>query len=97
MKVPDGYKDPPQLKLTAAGKHYLDGPIGITESRMIEGRTTSDGWTALRAWYVSTTATTPNSGARYPISTPTAQAENAVKDGLKIVRYNVQVELVKVR
>jgi hypothetical protein len=97
LKAPDGFQDVPQIKLTAAGKHYIDGTLGATETKAIEGRTTPGGWDALRSWYSSTVASAPTTGGWYPISAPTAKAENAVKDGLKIVRYEVQINLVKIR
>lgn len=96
-KPPETYQDVPQLQLTAAGNSYLSGPLGATVVRDIEGSTTAAGWTAVQAWFAATTAAIPAVGSFFPLSAPTATAENKVVNGLKVVEYNVSIQLGVVR
>jgi hypothetical protein len=95
--VPDTFQDPPKLNLTAQGTHYISGPPGATFSRDVAGFTDAAGWSTLRDWYAAQSLTTPSRDSWYPVTPPTASAENTIIAGLKVIRYNVKLTLVKVR
>jgi hypothetical protein len=96
--VPDTYQDAPTLNLTAQGTHYLSGPQGITKVREIAGFTNQAGWDSiLNIWYPKIIKDPPATGDWFPVTAPKATAENVITEGLKVVRYNVTVTLVKVR
>ena len=95
--VPDTFQDPPKLNLTAQGTHYISGPIGATLVRDVAGYTDAAGWNTLRDWYAAQSLTTPARNDWYPVTPPTASAENIIIAGLKVIRYNVKLTLVRVR
>jgi hypothetical protein len=83
--------------LTAGGKHYVQGTLAATRVRNIEGYTDAAGWAAVQAWCEASWAAVPSTGDYYPISAPTATAENIIDGGVKIVRYAVSLSLAIVR
>ena len=91
------YQDTPQLQLTAAGGHYVSGPLTATRVRRIQGTTTSAGWTNVRSWYETSVAAVPALGAWYPISAPSATAEVIINAGVKETRYTVTVDVAEVK
>jgi hypothetical protein len=95
--VPNAFQDAPQLNLTAQGTHYLSGPTGITNVREIAGYTDRTGWENLRYWYTEITKAAPARDSWFPTTPPKASAENIVVEGLKAIRYNVTLTLVRVR
>lgn len=96
-KPPETYQDVPQMQLTASGATYISGPFGVTTVRDVEGTTNAAGWAAVQAWVVATTVATPDVGDYFPLSAPTAIAENKVIDGVKTVQYTVNISLGVVR
>ena len=96
-KPPETYQDIPQMQLTAGGFSYLSGAYGATVVRDIEGTTDSAGWVKIQQWYAAITASTPNAGAYFPLSPPTASATNKVAlDGetpVKVIEYSVALTL----
>lgn len=96
-KPPETYQDIPQMQLTAGGSSYLSGQLSATVVRDIEGITDSDGWVKIQQWYASITASTPLTGAYFPLSAPTASAVNKVVivEGApeKVVEYSVAFTL----
>ena len=96
-KPPETYQDIPQMQLTAGGFSYLSGPLGATVVRDIEGTTDSAGWVKIQQWFATTTASTPASGAYFPLSPPTASAANKVvvinNAPTKYIEYSVALTL----
>jgi hypothetical protein len=95
--VPDAFDDAPQLNLTAQGTHYLSGPTGITNVKDLAGYTDATGWNNLQYWYAEIIKQRPARNSWFPTTPPKASAENIITAGLKVIRYNVTLTLVKVR
>ena len=95
--VPDSFQDAPQLNLTAQGTHYLSGPTGITNVKDLAGYTDATGWDNLQYWYTEIIKEPPARNSWFPIAPPKASAENVIIEGLKVIRYNIALPLVKVR
>jgi hypothetical protein len=93
LKPPDTYSDLPQLELTATGNHLISGPKVIVRVKDIEGTTNASGWTAVRSWYETNAIATPAAGAYFPISVPTATAENKIVGGAVVIQYTVSIQL----
>jgi hypothetical protein len=93
LKPPDTYSDLPQLELTATGNHLISGPKVVVRVKDIEGTTNAAGWTAVRTWYETNVITTPAAGAYFPISVPTASAENKIVGGAVVIQYTVSIQL----
>ena len=91
-KPVDTFASTPQVEFTAGGVHYVTGPLVPYSIKDVEGETTASGWTALRNWYASTVSTLPATGSLFPISAPTATAENRIVDGVKTTIYTVTVQ-----
>jgi hypothetical protein len=90
-------RDTPSVALTAAGKSYITGPYAAHEARDIEGYITTGTYTDVLTWYDTTIADdTPAAGTWFPVTAPTATAENIIDAGVKVVRYTVQVSAVKI-
>ena len=96
-KPPETFQDVPQMQLTASGATYISGPFGVTTVREIEGTTDAAGWALVQAWVAATALATPAVGSYFPLSAPTASAENKVVDGLKVVQYTINISLGVVR
>jgi hypothetical protein len=96
LKPPDTYAQGPQLELTASGVHYVTGPLVAAKIQDIEGTTNSTGWNNIRSWYESQVVSVPAPNAWFPISPPTATAENAIVSGVKTIRYTVSIQLGRV-
>jgi hypothetical protein len=96
-KPPDSYTFAPTLEPTANGSHYVTGPLSATIVKDIEGETNSAGWDSIRSWYESIAQTTPSTGTYYPISSPTATAENKIINGVKTLVYVVSISLALVK
>lgn len=95
-KPVDTYTQVPQPELTATGVHYIVGPRVPVKIKDVEGTTTASGWNDIRAWYEAIVLNTPAPNTLFPISAPTATAENKVVDGVKTTVYTVVVQLVRV-
>ena len=96
--IPDAFQDSPQLNLTAQGTHYMSGPTGITNVKDLAGYTDdATDWDNLQYWYTEIIKEPPARNSWYPITPPKASAENVIIEGLKVIRYNVTLTLVKVR
>lgn len=91
------YQDAPQVAMLATGNHYLTGPPGFTEARNVQGWCTAAGWGYLQTWYESTVEASVSAGTWFPTSAPTASAEVLVTAGVKSTRYNVSLNLVRLR
>lgn len=92
-KPPETYQDVPQMQLTAAGRSYISGSLGATIVRDIEGTTDAAGWASIQEWFEAATQATPQVGGYFPLSAPTASAQNKVIEGLKVIQYTVNVTL----
>lgn len=93
LKPMETYAQGPSLELTATGKHYVTGPLVVQKIRDIEGTTNVSGWNSIRSWYESQIVARPASGVWWPISAPTATAENVIISGVKSVQYTVSLQL----
>lgn len=97
LKPVESYQDPPQLRLTAAGTHYVEGPIGATKLVDVSGLTDATGWTTIQSWYEAIVLTTPTAGSLYPASVPTASVELKIIGGLRVNEYTVNITLAMIR
>lgn len=95
-KPVDTFSNGPQLQLTGAGVHYTEGPLVAVRIRDVEGTTDATGWNDIRTWYETTIVTSPVASAYYPISPPSASAENKVVNGVKTTVYTVSLQLARV-
>jgi hypothetical protein len=93
LKPVDAYATSPSMELTATGTHYIQGALVPYKIKDVEGITNLSGWDAIRAWYETQIAAVPVAGSYFPISSPTATAENVVVSGVKSVRYTVSIQL----
>jgi hypothetical protein len=93
LKPVDAYATSPSMELTATGTHYIQGALVPYKIKDVEGTTNSSGWNAIRAWYETQIAAVPTAGSYFPISSPTATAENKVIAGVKSVQYTVSIQL----
>jgi hypothetical protein len=96
LKPMETYDNIPQVALTAAGSHYISGPLTASRIRDIEGTTDTPGWEALLAWFEEIVQTTPSLGTYYPVSPPTATAEALLDQGVKSTRYTVSLRLLEI-
>lgn len=93
LKPVDAYATSPTMELTAGGAHYIQGALVPYNIKDVEGTTNLAGWNAIRAWYETQIAAVPLSGSYFPITAPSATAENKVVSGVKIVQYTVSIQL----
>lgn len=96
VKPVDAFESGPQGQLTASGRHYFTGPRVAVKIKDVEGTTNQAGWNAIRSWYEDTVETTPAANDLYPISPPTATAENKVVSGVKTTVYTISLQLLRV-
>lgn len=95
-KPMETYDNNPQVALTAAGSHYISGPLTASRIRDIEGTTDTQGWEDLLAWFEAIVQTTPSTGTWYPVSAPTADAEAIIDLGVKTTRFTVSLRLLQI-
>lgn len=96
LRPMETYENNPQVALTAAGDHYISGPLTASKIRDIEGTTDTAGWEALLAWFEEIVQTTPTAGTWYPVTPPTATAEAVIDLGVKSTRYTVSLRLLEI-
>ena len=96
LKPKETYANPPQVQLTAAGNHYLSGPLTASRIYDAEGETNATGWTGIQTWYEAIVQTIPSSGTFFPFSVPTATARAEIQAGVKTTIYTVSVQLVEI-
>jgi hypothetical protein len=92
-KPVDTYGPGPTLELTAAGTHYLSGPLTVYKIKDVEGTTNLAGWDDVRSWYESQIVAVPLTGSYFPISPPTATAERKIISGSPTDVYTVSIQL----
>lgn len=92
-KPPDTYVDTPTLELTATGNHVIKGANVVVRVKDIEGTTDANGWALVRAWYEGTVASSPAPGNYFPLTAPSATAENKVINGVTTIIYRVTMQL----
>lgn len=97
IEQPVGYQEAPTLQLTAAGRHYVQGPFGATKLRKVVGTTDAAGWAALQSWYEGQAAATPAVGTYWPVSPPEATAEVIITGGAKATRFTINLTQALVR
>lgn len=96
LKPKETYANNPQVELTAAGRHYISGPLTASKIRDAEGETNSTGWTALLAWYEAIVQTRPARLTWYPYTVPTASARAEIINGVKETIYTVSIQLIQI-
>ena len=96
LKPMETYDNNPQVALTAAGSHYISGPLTASRIRDIEGTCDSQGWEDLLDWYEAIVQTTPVVGTWYPATPPAASAEVVIDLGVKTTRYTVTLRLIQI-
>jgi len=96
LKPMETYENNPQVALTAAGNHYISGPLTASRIRDIEGTCSSAGYTALLSYFEAIVQTTPAAGTYYPVTPPTATAEAIIDLGVKTTRYTVSLRLLQI-
>jgi hypothetical protein len=89
--------DVPVPTLTAAGHHYLSGAFSSTQTRRIRAYVTSTEYTTLLDWFDSKLKGSPVVDEWWPIGFPEPTVEYIIKDGVKIVRYTIEMSFVKIR
>jgi hypothetical protein len=93
LKPADAYATSPTMELTAAGSHYIQGALVPYKIKDVEGTTNLSGWNDIRGWYEAQIIAVPLAGSYFPITAPTATAENKVIAGVKTVQYTVSIQL----
>ena len=93
LKPVDAYAASPTMELTATGNHYIQGALVPYKIKDVEGTTNLAGWNAIRDWYEDQITAVPLSGSYFPITAPTASAENKISNGVKSVEYTVSIQL----
>ena len=96
LKPMETYDNNPQVALTAAGNHYISGPLTASRIRDIEGTCSAAGWTDLLSWFEAIVQTTPAPNTYYPVTAPTATAEVIIDLGVKTTRYTVSLRLLQI-
>ena len=96
LKPVETFGGGPQLELTASGAHYLTGPLVCQKVRDVEGTTNAAGWNGILSWYESQITGVPSASSYFPISAPTATAENKIVSGVTTVQYTVSIQLMQV-
>jgi hypothetical protein len=90
---PETLENLPRIEPMASGQDYILGPLSPRNAMSIQGHTDADGWAALVPW-AKTQVSSPRVSGEYWVSgAPTATAEHKIVDGVKIVRYNVSINL----
>lgn len=93
LKPVDAYATSPTMELTATGTHYIQGALVPYSIKDVEGTTNLSGWNAIRTWYEEQIDAVPLAGSYFPITSPTATAENKVISGVKTVQYTISIQL----
>jgi hypothetical protein len=96
LKPKETFDNIPQVQLTAAGNHYISGPLRASRLYDAEGETTSTGWTSLLSWYEAIVQTTPAVGTWYPYTAPTASARAEIQAGVKTTIYTASLQLIQI-
>jgi len=93
LKPVDAYATSPTMELTAAGSHYIQGALVPYRIKDVEGTTNLSGWNDIRTWYETQITAVPIAGSYFPITSPSATAENKIISGVKTVQYTVSIQL----
>ena len=94
---PDVLEPPPAPNLSPAGAHVLTGPLVAIERREVRGWVTAANLTNLRAWFNTTVAATPATGAWFPTGSLQPEARQKRNGGVVSIVYDVSLSLVKIR
>lgn len=96
--TPDTDRDGPRIELAGTGTHVIRGPLTSTKVKQIKGWTETPGADAtIMTWYRNIITTTPAKNSWYPVTVPDIQWKPTIKNGLRITRYEVSVELVQIK
>lgn len=93
LKPVDGYAVSPTMELTATGTHYVQGALVPYKIKDVEGTTDLTGWNNVRSWYETQISSIPSAGSYFPITAPSATAENKIISGVTTVVYTVSIQL----
>jgi hypothetical protein len=88
---PETLENLPRIEPMAGGSDYILGPLAPRNALNIQGYTDAAGWTALVPWAKAQVSSGRNAGDYWVTSAPVATAEHKIVDGVKIVRYNVNI------
>lgn len=94
-KPPQTYTNAPQVQLTAAGKHYISGPLIASRVRDVEGTCDATNWGLVQDWYEGIVLTTPAAGTWFPTTPPSASATAEIINGVKTTIYTVTLQLIQ--
>ena len=90
---PETLENLPRIEPMASGNDYILGPLAPRNALNVEGYTDAAGWAALVPWAKAQVSASRNPGEYWVTGGPTATAEHKIVDGVKIVRYNVNIGL----
>ena len=97
-ETPDTDKDGPTIELAGTGTHVIRGPLTTTKVKQIRGWTEATGADAtIRTWYRNIITTTPAKDSWYPVTVPDITWKPTIKNGVRITRYEVSVELAQIK
>ena len=94
---PEGFADLPALALTPGGRHTITGPLGLTETKRVQGWVTGANLTALEAWLTTTAAATPAAGAWFPTEWSEPIAKRRADAGTIATYYDVAFAISRIR
>lgn len=94
---PEGYSDLPTLALSPAGQTVITGPLGLTETRRVQGWVTAANLTLLEAWLTTTTATSPAVGVWFPTEWSEPVARRRADGGTIGTYYDVAFSVSRIR
>ena len=83
----------PALNRAAAGTSYVNGPTNPTQVRSLVGDTDLAGWQEIYANCYKYAVQTLTADTWYPVSTPTAQAEKRIVEGVRADLYTVTIQV----
>ena len=89
--------DVPVPTLTAAGHHYLSGPFDSTQTRRIRAYVNPTEYATLLDWFDGKLRESPVVDEWWPLGFPEPNIEYIIEDGVKIVRYTIEISFVKIR
>ena len=94
---PDDFTDLASANLTPGGKHMISGPLTPSRVRRVQGWVTAAHLATLETWLTTTTATTPATGAWFPIEWTTPVARRRADAGVMATYYDVGFTVVEIR
>jgi len=94
---PSDFTDLPGASLSPGGRHIITGPLAPTEVERIQGYVTAANKVTLETWLKNTIATTPSTGAWFPIEWTQPAIRRRSNSGTIANFYDVAFTVVKKR